>query len=90
MATLPLHLETATQRRAEMPYWMVHEEHGEMPVYDGGAKDAAEKLGWKLLNTGESPNRPPKASASDAPAPVDEEPATPAAAPPAKKKPGKK
>jgi hypothetical protein len=49
-----------------MPFWMVHKEHGDMPVYDTGEKDRIEKLGWKLLNTGEWPARGPKQTGYEA------------------------
>ncbi len=38
-----------------MPYWLKHNDHGLMPVYDTGAVENAAKHGWTLLNQGEEP-----------------------------------
>jgi hypothetical protein len=44
-----------------MPYWLTNPDHGTMPVYDAGDVERHKKMGWTLLNVGESPNLPPKA-----------------------------
>ena len=51
-----------------MPFWMIHPQHGEMPVYDRGEVERNEKFGWTLLNEGPAPDR--KKPEPEAPADV--------------------
>jgi hypothetical protein len=53
-----------------MPYWLTNPDHGTMPVYSQGDVERHKKMGWSLLNVGESPNLPPKRAAVAPPAPV--------------------
>lgn len=47
-----------------MPHWMTHPQHGVMPVYSQSEVAQGQSLGWTLLNSGESPNLPPKVKPS--------------------------
>jgi hypothetical protein len=38
-----------------MPYWMTHEKHGRMPLYDPAEVARAQGNGWTLVNKGETP-----------------------------------
>lgn len=44
-----------------MPHWMVHPDHGTMPVYSMSEVAQVQSLGWSLLNTGERPEYPKRA-----------------------------
>lgn len=52
-----------------MPHWMTHEKHGVTAAYDNGEKSRLQSAGWQFLNSGESPNLPPKTPAAPITAP---------------------
>ena len=54
-----------------MPFWMIHPQHGRMPVYDRGEVERVEKHGWTLLNEGESPAAQPVTATAPADAVVE-------------------
>jgi len=58
---------------------MTHDAHGVTAAYDNSEKSRLQSAGWKFLNSGESPNLPPKVKPAPAEvlAEVQTEPAEP-------------